>query len=429
MKKIVLLGGSNSVLQGGLSSGLAERGVLRNLAMSATSSVQNLHALVGHAAEIAACDLVVTESNANDCHSMAQLGGDRATVLGNIDRFYAELAQVNPGVIVLICPIGRTGLNGMTPDGIAAINDSHRANAARFGFHVVDVERQWSSLTDDDLVYAMSDRLHPFAGFMYALGQNIRHHVDDNAAAFKRRRKAPRPARTARYKVITADDLMPGRTSVRSKSRLHRTVAVVDEAGVGFPPAVSGYQVLGVGSWSDAVCALRIGNTTQTVVKAFNTTHAFNEISGRVVVDAATRLTAFQGGRAGLTELSIDVNPKFQPSGSCSLVDLLFGQDLPTEAGRRATPALSATSLDHLTPDIRPFIDGVRFYVQKRRLVPAKIMNAPLMLACAESLEPTAPDLARDLLKTIFRIDPSNKPLRARLKAMMAASTDAAKGG
>ena len=68
MKNIVLLGGSNSVMVNGLQKGLKEYANVTNLALGATTSIQNLYELYRprNQEAIQNADLIVTESNIND---------------------------------------------------------------------------------------------------------------------------------------------------------------------------------------------------------------------------------------------------------------------------------------------------------------------------------------------------------------------------
>ena len=68
MKNIILLGGSNSVMVNGLQKGLREYANVTNLALGATTSIQNLYELKREKNQeaIKNADLIVTESNIND---------------------------------------------------------------------------------------------------------------------------------------------------------------------------------------------------------------------------------------------------------------------------------------------------------------------------------------------------------------------------
>ncbi|EOJ2576762.1 hypothetical protein ACM1I3_001665, partial [Campylobacter jejuni] len=67
MLKIILLGGSNSVILNGLQRGLKETNVeLYNFSLGGSSALQNLYEICRNRKLIYSCDLIITESNVND---------------------------------------------------------------------------------------------------------------------------------------------------------------------------------------------------------------------------------------------------------------------------------------------------------------------------------------------------------------------------
>lgn len=100
-----LLGGSNSILKNGLSKGLNSRVKLKNYALGASSSLQNLHSLIRYTEEIDTLDVIFSESNVNDFHSAWLAKINISVVLKNIDRYYQELNFVCQNVVVLVLPL------------------------------------------------------------------------------------------------------------------------------------------------------------------------------------------------------------------------------------------------------------------------------------------------------------------------------------
>ena len=75
-KNIILLGGSNSVMVNGLQKGLKQMGInLTNLALGATTSIQNLYEILRdkNKTAIDESDLIITESNINDIEQVYNL--------------------------------------------------------------------------------------------------------------------------------------------------------------------------------------------------------------------------------------------------------------------------------------------------------------------------------------------------------------------
>ncbi|EJH9383073.1 hypothetical protein NF805_001689, partial [Campylobacter jejuni] len=98
---IVLLGGSNSVMVNGLSAGLSQKHVkLTNLALGATSCLQNLYELkrIRNQEIIDKADLIITESNVNDAFLSDEY------LFENLSYFYRELYLTKKKVLVIILP-------------------------------------------------------------------------------------------------------------------------------------------------------------------------------------------------------------------------------------------------------------------------------------------------------------------------------------
>jgi len=86
--KSILLGGSNSVFDNGLVSGLRENSDLIRLSLGATSCAQNLFELVRQESLIKSADLIVTESNVNDSFNYSLMGLPLEFILRQIDEYY-----------------------------------------------------------------------------------------------------------------------------------------------------------------------------------------------------------------------------------------------------------------------------------------------------------------------------------------------------
>ena len=108
MKNIILLGGSNSVMVNGLQKGLREYANVTNLALGATTSIQNLYELKREKNQeaIKNADLIVTESNINDIdqHAANNCALPLNIIFKNLQYFYQTLYSLNKPVCIIIFP-------------------------------------------------------------------------------------------------------------------------------------------------------------------------------------------------------------------------------------------------------------------------------------------------------------------------------------
>src|SRR5690554_4052165 len=156
--KVYLFGGSNSILKGGLASGLNARNALVNGAIGASGSLQNLESLLQYRA--GKDDLIVTESNVNDSYNLNLLG-ERSynAVVSNIDAYYFELSRVRCKKVVILMPI-RDYLSRTEPRECRdKVRERHLYNINKYGFDFIDIDKKFSEL-GEDVRFMMPDSRH-----------------------------------------------------------------------------------------------------------------------------------------------------------------------------------------------------------------------------------------------------------------------------
>ncbi|MCV3453970.1 hypothetical protein L8W55_04065 [Campylobacter sp. FU_520] len=128
--KVVLFGGSNSIIKNGLQKGLQQENVLLcNFALGATTSIQNLYELIRRQDEVKNADLIITESNVNDSFS------SNLNTYRNLNWFYEEIYKTNKKILVLILPY--YGVN------IVNTNRIHRKLIEKYGFNYIDMQEYY----------------------------------------------------------------------------------------------------------------------------------------------------------------------------------------------------------------------------------------------------------------------------------------------
>ena len=136
--KITLLGGSNSILKSGFITGLKEENEVLELALGATTSLQNLNSVIRHNKQILTTKIIITESNVNDIHATHRNIVPINIIIKNIDNYYYELSKLNINVIVLLLP-----LNTKIFKNYSIINNCHIYNCNIYGFGVIDLSSKF----------------------------------------------------------------------------------------------------------------------------------------------------------------------------------------------------------------------------------------------------------------------------------------------
>lgn len=163
--KIVLLGGSNSVMVNGLQKGLRQENIeLTNLALGATDNLQNLFELVQERNQktLSEADFIVIETNINDSHMIPQ-GHSLQTIGRNLCWLCEKLYQINKKVIFLILPFAYDN---------PTLNALLKVNANHYGFNVVDMQEQYAK---QGLLqfYNTTDAYHQMSVLMCLVGERI----------------------------------------------------------------------------------------------------------------------------------------------------------------------------------------------------------------------------------------------------------------
>lgn len=162
MKNIVLLGGSNSVLTNGLKNGLQQSNInLINLALGATSCIQNLYELKRKYELIRTADLIITESNVNDSFNMNNINNFRV-----LEWFYKELFLTKKKILVLILPFYEYNYK--------ATNHIHRYFISKYQFNFIDLHKYYDLYELEKFSRLREENSsHQFDFILRELGRNI----------------------------------------------------------------------------------------------------------------------------------------------------------------------------------------------------------------------------------------------------------------
>lgn len=320
IKKVCLLGGSNSVLNEGLKKGLCRERDL-NLALGASTSLQNLYSLASN--DISACDVIISESNVNDIHTLVILGNQEKQcyhidlIKENISNLYGEMHRLNKVAVIIIMPIIMPAQQTIIDD----INNHHRALAEKYGFYLVDLDHHFRdySASDSDTKKIIPDLGHPISGFMCLLGQNLRSFLEglDTPAAS--------PLFESQFVAVKLEG-----DCEKSDGLYQRVLRKINGAGLELD--IGDAQLIGIETWGDDQSELHIRSDEKLIVKQFKRNLSFNEILGDVT--GKISLSSNVGKSPGTTEVSIGALHKAELHHSVMVSGLLL-KKLPEENAKQ----------------------------------------------------------------------------------------------
>ncbi|MBN2716810.1 MAG: SGNH/GDSL hydrolase family protein [Deltaproteobacteria bacterium] len=395
--KICLLGGSNSLRRNGLRNGLAIHADVFNYALGASTSLQNVFAIVRNSHQISGVNVIVTESNVNDVHAAFNARIPVSLVKTNIQKLYRELALTGKPTVSLILPLRDYGVFSPSKELVSEISGHHLEMAQKYGLSIIDVEdalREYDS-NHLDVKKIIPDALHPIGSFMHALGQNIALYAIETYCTVS-------PAmRVSNFEIVEATAFGgPG----RHKKNSYFSEAVVDLTQPCETTVADG-NCVAFSTWSDAPSEIIIETDNARVVRQFNSKLAFHDL--HVPIQGEIRFRSNIGVSVGISEKTINVKPEAKLHQPVGIVALLI------EKAQRTEPSVigAGKNLVHLIPSPSVHIDAVESVLRNYRallstLTPEEI---DLLNRVAVTLEHTNPALASKLLQLAQKHRPNGQ--------------------
>ncbi len=273
MKKITLLGGSNSIKKNGLFKSLSEKSILDNYALGASTSLQNLYEIIRHKKDIDNSDIIISESNVNDFHNYNVLKYDFTIIERNIRLLYSELSKFNSKVLILILPLQTSKFNNADE-----INEIHLDCANIYGFNVINFHQYY---IDNGLnyFYYFNNLDHPLNWIMYKLGDVIVELSDELIST-----KVNIGFDSLEYAIISEFD-----KEKRKKENSLLCESVVDiNSEVYINKKFNGYKLLGIHCWSDKLSSVSISNERFKICKPVNSECQFHEVQKNIEIIKGT---------------------------------------------------------------------------------------------------------------------------------------------
>ena len=253
MKKIVLLGASNSCMPFRLNSGLSSvEGVeLVNLSMGATGSLSKMRAIF-HEEEVKhlqSADLIILETNICDFGIVNQLKWHtRENFINLLQGLYEELYKLNTKILVLLLPNSNVKNNEISLE--IDIANIHSFFCDKYGFNYINVLKYY---LENDINYFFTlctkDNNHQLKSIMFDLGLNIAKNLDK----FLYPKKLTLKKKDVEYKLLSPKDMKLAKGELKEKKIIaSKQKAYVLDKNTAFKIAkeYKGYKILGFTSYN-----------------------------------------------------------------------------------------------------------------------------------------------------------------------------------
>lgn len=287
MRKITLLGGSNSIHKNGMYKFLDHNTELTSLALGASSSLQNLYEVIRNGEVISQSDLIISESNVNDFHNYNIIGTTLNVIEKNIERLYRRLASCGIKVIVVLLPLQTKKFNDAD-----TINLIHLKYIEEFGLNYIDMHAYYKENELSELLYF--DNLdHPLDGVMYQLAESIINKIDSINLPSKNKDNT-------NYFIFKFSEHF--HTSIKKNSLFCEAVWEVDSK-IKLPSELINKKIVGIHAWSDGNSVVKIQDSEHKWARGTNSEVQFHDLNQQLTIKNDTFIC--KGHDSECTENSI----------------------------------------------------------------------------------------------------------------------------
>ena len=310
--RIVSLGGSNSVLKNGLTKGLKDRCEVFDLSLGASTSQQNLCALIRNRDSFSECDIFVTESNINDIHALNNTDVDFQSLSFSIRAYYRAIFELKKHAIVLLLPMSEEFKY------VETVNDLHRECCSKYGFYCLDFDGYLKVYESPFPI--LEDRLHPLVLVMQSIGRKLADFILNGNFEFI---GEPLPGFLDEFKWINASDVgnVTGCNVFEKSNSRFKELCVQVSYAFSLPDVFHSRHVLGVWTWSDGLSSFFMGTKESIIHKNVNNLNSFNELCKPILISSDLQIDSVKNGLCH-GERSINVGREINVVAKVNLVGL-----------------------------------------------------------------------------------------------------------
>ncbi|MCV3549173.1 hypothetical protein L8X97_06915, partial [Campylobacter sp. CNRCH_2013_0671h] len=302
MKKIVLLGASNSLILNGLQSGLRDGNVLlHNLSIGGSSAISKIYILhkKNNIEIIKNADLVILETSIVDLYDVICEGISIEQSCRNIKWLFQELYFLNSKILNLL--LFEKNFFNQHKEYAAIIHNVHKQCCRLYGINCIDMHSYYINSRVYEFYLSHPDPVHQISTIMYNLGKNITQNIDN----FKFIKKDGIIKTNPKFLVYTSEQFISrgDLLLVEKKDLQHREKVcnITGKTKLKFSNDVIGYYICAIHVWNkskyaktnrqiqETYSSIVIENSNKTIVKnaaAYNFCFGFYETD--FVVDEHT---------------------------------------------------------------------------------------------------------------------------------------------
>ncbi|WP_180381238.1 hypothetical protein [Campylobacter devanensis] len=380
MKNIVLLGGSNSVMVNGLQKGLKEYANVTNLALGATTSIQNLYEIYRpkNQEAIQNADLIITESVINELighnHPKENLSLD--IIFKNLQYLYATLYEFKKPVCILLLPYRSKNFQ--------IVINMHRYLANYYGLNIVDMQ----SYYQNNEIIQFGNKFGPHQ--LSVVSRNLGKEIAKNVDCFKVSNKNL-DINLPEFKILTPDNMQRnGNFKIfnPSNSMYNEIVYRLEQGNSLAINNCDGYEIIGMHSWNlenngeitkpnsgifaaEHCGSIHLKNINENIVKSTTKSNIFCEIQAELIIDSSL-IIKFNDEKLPSTEFYYGAHSWLPNSISLPYFDLIaFFLCKPNPKMKLFDLSVIPTDIDieidkdidrsYLIPDIVFFKDSMEF--------------------------------------------------------------------
>ncbi|EDP2328980.1 alpha-2,3-sialyltransferase, partial [Campylobacter jejuni] len=296
MKKIVLLGASNSRMPGGLQAGLSSNNVnFINLSLGGTGSLYGIYAINKYYDILKDADVIILENHMIDNILVVDFNVEINVILRDIFWLYECIAKLKKTILILYLPETRSIKSSYNKIKHIAL---YLCN--QYGFNFIDIQKYMESKKILNFYLSYPNCNHQIATIMYNLGLNIIKNINlfkISKGYFK-------------YNIPNFSIWHPNTSSQKINRDLiyKEKICIIDKEKEYFPSRYFGYFLLGIHTWTNeyfsnlkkkkieknlwnifSYSSLKIQNNSQCIVKCFWTYNAFTNIfQNKFLIDSDT---------------------------------------------------------------------------------------------------------------------------------------------
>ncbi|AJC90209.1 hypothetical protein [Campylobacter subantarcticus] len=302
MKKIVLLGASNSLILNGLQSGLRDGNVLlHNLSIGGSSAISKIYILhkKNNIEIIKNADLVILETSIVDLYDVICEGISIEQSCRNIKWLFQELYFLNSKILNLL--LFEKNFFNQHKEYATIIHNVHKQCCCLYGVNCVDMHTYYINNGVSEFYLSHPDPVHQIATIMYNLGKNITRTIDK----FKFTKKYGVTKNNPKFLVYTSEQFISKDglllTEKKDFQHMEKVCSVKGGAKLKFSDNVIGFRICAIHVWNksknaktnrqirETYSSIVIENSNKSIVKnaaAYNFCFGFYETN--FVIDEHT---------------------------------------------------------------------------------------------------------------------------------------------